>query len=331
MRENSVIWPRFATAVLVSPLLLVGEGCGRRLVQLQPAGEPRAEVAELWQEPTDLEQRDLLLGSGGEALKPRETTFTFVREDRTGWSPGFDVRDREGIAWSVKVGLEAQPEVVTSRILWAIGYHQPASYYLDGWTLQGGPGGQVPPGRFRPQLPSQQVVGDWSWRENPFVGSQPYRGLVVANLILNNWDWKTSNNKIYRLQEPVNGLSRWYVVRDVGASLGKTSYPQILKWFRLRGFGQGTRNDLEGFESQGFITGVGEDSRIVFDYHGINGDIVRTVTPSDVKWTCALLARLSDRQWNDAFAAAGYTPEQTSRFVKKIKEKIAQGLALTVS
>ena len=24
-------------------------------------------------------------------------------------------------------------------------------------------------------------------------------GLVVANLILNSWDWKTSNNKIYQL------------------------------------------------------------------------------------------------------------------------------------
>ncbi len=83
-----------------------------------------------------------------------------------------------------------------------------------------------PPGRFRPDLPSHQEVGDWSWYENPFVGSQPYRGLVVANLILNNWDWKTSNNKIYRLREPAaGGVNRWFVVRDVGASLGKTSYP----------------------------------------------------------------------------------------------------------
>jgi hypothetical protein len=41
-----------------------------------------------------------------------------------------------------------------------------------------------------------------------------------------------------------------------------------------------------------------------------------------------LLARLSDQQWQDAFRAAGYTPEQAGRYVKKIKEKIAQGLAL---
>jgi hypothetical protein len=76
------------------------------------------------------------------------------------------------------------------------------------------------------------------------VGSRSFGGLVVVNLMLNSWDWKTSNNKIYQLEKPVNGVQRWYVVRDLGASLGTTTYPGILKWFRLRGFGQGTRNDL---------------------------------------------------------------------------------------
>jgi hypothetical protein len=41
----------------------------------------------------------------------------------------------------------------------------------------------------------------------------------------------------------------------------------LLKWFRLRGFGQGTRNDLPGFESQGFIKQLDDSSRIEFDYH----------------------------------------------------------------
>jgi hypothetical protein len=282
----------------------------------------------LWQEPVDLERRNLLHGAGGEALQPRDRKFDFVAEDRTGWSPGFDVRDAAGVAWSVKLGPEAQTEVVASRVLWAIGYHQPPTYYLDDWTMHGGPSGEQPPGRFRPELPSHRVVADWSWYENPFVGSGPYRGLVVANLLLNNWDWKTSNNKIYQLVEPAGGPSRWFVVRDLGASLGKTSYPAILTWFRLRGFGQGTRNDIAGFEEQGFIRGVDEDGRVMFDYRGINKDVINTVTPEDVRWTCALLARLSDRQWTDAFSAAGYSPELTARYVKKIKAKIAEGLAI---
>jgi hypothetical protein len=232
------------------------------------------------------------------------------------------------VTWSVKLGPEAQTEVVASRVLWAIGYHQPPAYYLDQWTMRGGPPGEQPPGRFRPELPSHRPIADWSWYENPFVDSRPFRGLVVANLLLNNWDWKTSNNKIYQLLEPAGGPSRWFVVRDLGASLGKTSYPTILKWFRLRGFGQGTRNDIAGFEEQGFIRSVDENARVTFDYRGIYRDVIDTVTAEDVRWTCALLARLSDRQWADAFSAAGYSPELTARYVTKIKAKIAQGLAI---
>jgi hypothetical protein len=171
-------------------------------------------------------------------------------------------------------------------------------------------------------------VDDWSWYENPFVGSREFAGLVVANLILNNWDWKTSNNKIYKLQKPVNGVSRWFVVRDLGASLGKTSYPVLLKWFRLRGFGQGTRNDLPGFEDQGFIKRV-DGTRIEFDYRGIYRDVIDGVRPDDVRWTCELLSRLSEQQWVDAFRAGGYDAQQTARYVTKIKSKIAQGLELT--
>ena len=322
---------QLAIVLGLSALTVISSGCGKRLQQVQTPGQPAASTAELWQSPSDLETRDLLHGPGGQSLKPRESTFAFVSEDKTGWSPGFDVRDREGITWSVKLGPEAQTEVVTSRILWAIGYHQPATYYLDRWSLTGGPSTTQAGGRFRPDLPSHEVVGDWSWYENPFVGSQPYRGLVVANLILNNWDWKASNNKIYRLTEPVGGATRAFVVRDVGASLGKTTYPTVLKWFRLRGFGQGTRNDIAGFEEQGFILGVDDESRITFDYRGIYRDVINSVTPADVRWACALLARLSDEQWNDAFRAGGFAPDIATRYVRKIKEKIAQGLALTDS
>ena len=260
---------------------------------------------------------------------PRDATYNFVAKDTTGFSPGFDVRDEDGLEWSVKLGPEAQSEVVTSRILWAIGFHQPPTYYVERWSLSGQEAGVQPPARFRPDLPGQEVVGDWSWYENPFVGSRAYGGLVVANLILNNWDWKTSNNKIYQLDDPVQGLTRWFIVRDVGASLGKTTYPTVLKWFRLRGFGQGTRNDLAGFEEQGFIRRIDDRSRIDFDYRGIYRDVINNVTPEDVRWTCEILSRLSERQWSDAFRAGGYTPEQTVRYVTKIRSKIDQGLALT--
>ena len=315
---------RVCVALLIM-LLTVATGCAKSVRRVQLAQQP-ARVAELWQEPTS--PRDLFHGPGGEKLAPKARTFAFVAQDTSGWSPGFDVRDASGLEWSVKLGPEAQSEVVTSRILWGLGYHQPAQYYLDRWTLTGAQSGSQPAGRFRAELPDQKVVGEWSWYENPFVGTPEYGGLIVANVILNSWDWKTSNNKIYQLAEANGGIQRWFVVRDVGASLGKTTYPAVLKWFRLRGFGQGTRNDLPGFESQGFITRV-ENNRVEFDYRGIYRDVLNSVSPADVRWVCRRLAALSDRQWQDAFRAAGYTPEQAKRYIAKIRSKIEQGLTLT--
>jgi hypothetical protein len=304
-------------------------GCLRLMRDVKLVPDPAVTTEQLWQEPKDLERRDLFHGPGGTELLPKSTTFEFVAADTTGWSPGFDVRDANGTEWSVKLGPEAQTEVVVSRILWAIGFHQPSTYYLADWTLKGQVSGPQPAGRFRPDLAKQKVTGDWSWYENPFVGRPAFGGLIVANLMVNNWDWKTSNNKIYELSEPAGGVSRMFVVRDLGGSLGRTKYPAILKWFRLRGFGQGTRNDIEGFESQQFITKVDDELKPRFDYHGIYRDVIGTVTLDDVAWTSRLMSRLSDRQWQDAFRAGGYNPEQAERFVRKIKSKIAQGLEVS--
>ena len=322
--------PRSIVCLIFAVGLVLGVGgCARRLQRAQVLPGPAPSIAELWQEPADLEQRDLFHGAGGAGLAPKDTVFQFVARDTSGWSPGFDVKDANGVEWSVKLGPEAQSEVVTSRVLWAIGFHQPPTYYVERWSLMGAETGPQPAGRFRPELPSRLVVGEWSWYENPFVDSQPYRGLVVANLLLNSWDWKTSNNKIYELSEPVRGVKRWFVVRDLGASLGRTTYPRLLKWFRLRGFGQGTRNDLPGFEEQGFIRSIDDRSRITFDYRGIYRDVTNSVTPADVRWACHLLSRLSERQWREAFRAAQYDEPHATRYIGKIKQKIAQGLALT--
>jgi hypothetical protein len=303
-------------------------GCARSLRQVQPVQGQPASIAELWQEPSDIRQRDLFHGAGGEELLPRDTSFGFVARDTSGWSPGFDVRTKDGVDWSVKLGPEAQSEVVSSRILWAIGFHQPPMHYLERWSLTGVESGPQPAGRFRPSLANHEVIGDWSWYDNPFVGSREFGGLIVSNLILNSWDWKTSNNKIYRLSSPGTAPARRFVVRDLGASLGRFTYPTVLRLFRLRGFGQGTRNDLDGFEAQGFIRQV-EGRRVEFDYRGIYRDVIDSVTPADVRWACSLLSRLTDQQWRDAFRAGGYNPDQTGRYVTKIKAKVAQGLALT--
>ena len=297
---------------------------GGRTVRTTP--DPGADISQLWEEPRDLETRDLRVGPQSAVPLPEGSAFTFVKADNTGFSPGYDLRDASGVEWSVKVGPEAQTEVVASRILWAIGYHQVPNYYVANWTMTGGPEGNPGPGRFRPTLPNAKVVADWAWHENPFADTQPFRGLIVANLIINNWDWKTSNNKIYDVMNPDGTGARRYVVRDLGASFGKTDAPGIARVLGAR-IAQGNRNNLEDFEAQGFIKAV-NGNRVEFDYDGIYQTVVDTVTVSDVVWTSRLLSRLSDAQWNAAFAAAGYPPDQAARFIAKLKAKIAEGLAL---
>ena len=325
----------FATVALRRSVSIIGlvllTACAGRTTQPQAVIERpvAADIEQLWTDPVDLESRDLFNGPGGAELAPNPSArYEFVEVDNTGFSAGYTVRDDQGTEWNVKLGIEAQPEVVASRLLWALGYHQPSSYLVGAWTLAGKQSGPQGISRFRRDSPDQKVVSDWSWYENPFEGTPPFKGLVVANLILNNWDFKTSNNKVYFAGD-VPGR-QIYVVRDLGASLGKTTFPQFLKWTPLRLGKQGSRNDLEDFESQGFITGV-EGDRVKFDYKGIQTRLVETVTVQDVVWTCRLMSRLSAQQWDDAFRAAAYQPAERQRFIAKLKSKIDQGLALASS
>ena len=96
----------------------------------------RTDLNQLWAAPSDLESRDLFYGVGGPDLAPDPTDrYELIEVDKSGYSPGYAVRDREGTRWSVKLGIEAQPELVATRVLWAIGYHQPANYLLTNWQF----------------------------------------------------------------------------------------------------------------------------------------------------------------------------------------------------
>jgi hypothetical protein len=133
--------------------------------------------------------------------------------------------------------------------------------------------------------------------------------------MLNNSDLKSSQNAIYDLKAPRDGVRRWYLVRDVGHSFGET------------GKYRADRNDIVEFETEAFTEGV-EDGKVKFNWSGFHGELLADMTPADVHWTCERLGRLSDRQWQDAFRAGGYSPELAERYIRRMKQKIAEGLAL---
>ena len=286
-----------------------------------------ADIAELWQEPADLLERDLFWGPGGAAAAPTpDTVYQFIAFKTSGTNPGYDVRDPSGREWSVKLGVEAQSEVTASRILWALGYHQPAAYYLPQFSLAGNESGTKVQARFRTEFEPWRSTGEWSWYENPFTDTQPFRGLIVAQLLLNSWDLKTSNNRIYESSDPAMRPSRRFVVRDMGASLGHSKQFFLFNLLGTRGM-QGSKSDISGFEQQGFITHV-QDDRVVFDYRGMNDALLDIITVPDVVWTCELFVRIPDGHLRDAFRAGGYSSGDTDRYIRKLREKVAQGLAL---
>ncbi len=313
---------RIAVNGVASVVLAAAVACAPALRSTATVPPGPSEIAQLWQEPADLDTRDLFHGPGGDAgVPPPGVVWRFKSVDTTGYSRGYDVVGPDGREWDVKLGLEAQTEVVASRILWAVGYHQPLTYFVTEWRLGEAPGIDTahvqPSARFRADVPGMKAADEWSWYENPFVGTRPYRGLLVLNMLLSNWDLKSTNNRLYESVEATEtGVRRWFVVRDLGAAFGKS-----------RGYFPGTRNNPRDYERQEFITGV-RNGRVQFAYGGRHQGLLDSITPADVVWICERLDRLTDRQWTDVFRAAGYVEEARVRILTTIERHVKEGLAL---
>jgi hypothetical protein len=247
-------------------------------------------------------------------------SYTVIEIKRSGFSGGYTVTSPDGREWSAKFPPEAPTEVVASRIHWAVGFHQPPVYYLAKWYADKAtsPNPQLP-ARFREKSPNFhggfEDKGTWSYYQNPFVGTQQLAGLIVLQAMLGNSDLKDDNNAIYVLREAVEGARTWYVSRDLGHTFGRT------------GVLSAPRGDVEVFEKTPFIKSV-VNGRVMFDWRGRHDALLDNITIADVRWICGRLQQLTDRQWTDAFRAGGYPPEDATRFIRRLKQKIAEGLAL---
>jgi len=307
-------------------LIVVTAGCagvGRPQVQNAPA----PPGASMWKAPDDIASRDLFNGPWGAELAPDpKDVYDLVEMKHTGVNLGMTVKDSKGREWSVKqpypgdLDSEAPVEVVISRLLSGIGYHQPPVYYLPAFTLKDDFGKKVETGgRFRPKLDQMKEVGTWDWAKNPFVGTKEYQGLIVLLMMFNSTDLKNSNNSIYERKEG-DFVEQLYLTRDVGSALGDTNRMAPRK------------NHIDSFETMPFILGVSGNGFVEFAYTGWYKNLVRDrIKPEEVAWAMNLLGQLSDKQMQDAFRAASYDPDLATRFITKIREKIQQGRSLTLA
>ena len=304
--------------VVLAAAVWFAASCHPAIRSTQASPPTPNQLAELWSAPEP--GRDLFWGVGGRRLAPDPSaTYKVIETKHGGFSMGMTVVGPGDRRWSVKLPPEATTEVVASRLLWAVGYHQPPIYYVGSWNAEdaSSPNPQLP-GRFReskPDLHGLNADGIWSYYRNPFVGSREMNGLLVLQVMLCNSDLKDEQNALYKLKEPLEGASRWYVARDLGLAFGRTGvfYPP--------------RGDVKVFEETPFIKGMA--GRFVrFEWRGRHGVLIDHMTVEDVRWICEKLQALTDQQWQDAFRAGGYAPELANRFIRRFKQKIDEGLAL---
>jgi hypothetical protein len=297
----------------------------------------------LWRNPSDISSRNLFYGPGGKEHEPH-STYTFVKEDLSGSNPKFVVRDEIGVEWKVKMGAEAKPETVASRLVWAVGYLANEDYFVADLRVQGlpshlhrgqnrvSPDGLVHAVRLKRDPKDEKKVGNWHWRQNVFTGTRELNGLRVMMAMINNWDLLDENNAIYAEK---GSQDRIYMVSDLGASFGTagatwplTKSKGNLVSYRHSKFITKTKPEYVSFEEPG------PPSLLWFFYlkdyfrRWPMRRIGRNIPRADVKWIGDLLGQLSPDQIRDAFRAAGYSSQEVDGFAGVVQERIAALKAL---
>jgi hypothetical protein len=286
-------------------------------------------TAVLWREHTDVSALDLFAGPGGEEMRP-QAPYTFVKEEKGGYSKKYRVRDAKGRVWVAKLGKEAQPETAVTRLVWAAGYPVEVTYLEPCVQIAGVPkppkeeeqcaGGGFANVRFEARPDNVERFGEWRWAANPFSGKRELQGLKIMMAMVENWDLKDDNNRILAVTGP-DGVELQYVVSDLGATIGKTGgQTGPISFIRQV---KGTRNAPADYASDKFIEGV-QAGRVLFSYDGKNKQIMQDVTAADAQWLAAILSRLSDKQIADAFRAANYTDEEVRVLTSSVRARIDQ-------
>jgi hypothetical protein len=263
--------------------------------------------AVLWRAPEDIESRNLLLGTGGEAMKPDLSRVTFLEEKKGGWSTKYRVKDGKGVEWVAKLSKEAQPETASNRLLWAIGYETEIVYLVPELEIVGKGTFQNVKLEARPKDVKRSEF--WLWANNPFLGKPEFQGLKIMMVFLNNWDMKDDNNAILATKGATNS-ERHYIISDLGATFGKTG-----------GIISRSRNKPSDYVKSEFVKGV-KGNEIDFNYGGKNGKLFDDIKVSDAKWLAGWLGRLSDDQIRDAFRAANYTNEEVEMLTGAVRARI---------
>jgi hypothetical protein len=311
----------------------------------RPVSPSDVHNASLWQDPGNIASKGMFYGAGGQDGQPA-APFTFISEDSNGTNPKFDIRDANDTKWRVKLGEEARPEVVASRLMWAVGYYVNNDYNLHISTIRGldmkrggnriHNGEQVIDARFSRKPGKETKVGIWQWKTCPFRDTREFNGLRVMMAVLNSWDLKDVNNAVYTNKKTGR---QTFLVSDIGATFATNALQtsrakdkgNVDSYVDSRFITKTTPSTVD-FATPGAPTGVllksgGIMARQYFDRRGfdwIGDDIPR----EDARWIGDMLGQLSHQQLVDAFRAGNFPPESIEEYVTVLESRIAQLKAL---
>ena len=294
-RTKSAYWVLSLVLLLLFPVLAAAQDENKSKDKKEK--KQRTGTPVFWRAPDDIESRNLLLGAGGDEMKPDVSRLTFIEQKKGGHSTKYRVRDAKGNEWIAKVGKEAQSETAANRIIWALGYPTEITYLVPKATIEGK--GDFENVRLEARPKHVKRTGNWKWENNPFMTTPEFKALKILMIMINNWDMKDVNNQILALRNQTTGEAELqYIISDLGGTFGKTG-----------GVISRSRNKPEDYEKAEFIKKVKGDV-IDFNYNGKNQKLFENITVTDAAWLSTWLKRLSDDQLKDAFRAANYAPEE---------------------
>jgi hypothetical protein len=309
-----------------------------------PIRPDQVHNAVLWHDPGNIAAEDLYYGQGGKRGEP-VPPFQFIEEDLRQSTPKFDARDARDRKWRVKLGHEARPEVVASRLLWAVGYFVEDDYLLPSADVSGlhmrrgrkyVHGEHIADARFARRPDGQKKIATWRWKQNPFTGTRELNGLRVMMALLNSWDLKDENNAVF---EDKNTGRELFLVSDTGTTFGRTglhftngpSKDNVKAYVHSKFIVKTTPTEVSfatpaptpsllletlGFGIKQFI----RRQRMLW--------IGRHIQRTDAKWIGGLLGQLTHQQLIDAFRAGDYPPDQIDEFVGTVETRIRELEAL---
>jgi hypothetical protein len=273
--------------------------------------------AVLWRDPGEIETLDLAAGPGGR--HGPEPPFQFASESLTGTTPKIRVVDAKGVAWMVKFGEEARPQVFAARLEWALGYFALPIYFVPHGTVVGAKSltraakyvardGEFSNASFQLFVQSdvrwRSNTESWSWNANPFVGTHELNGLKILLMLLSDWDNKDARDRRFgsntAILEYPSGEAH-YLVTDWGGSMGTWgTYLSRSKW-NCTGFAVQTHDFVRH----------GHGGTLMWGYFGQHtDDFTADIQIGDVRWLLSYLDRINDNQLRDALVASGAAPTE---------------------